>query len=90
MYAAVGRHDITGPIYGAQTVVAPTLNIAPAGIQANVSWTVPSTNFVLQMSTNPVAPGWVDVTNVPTVTNLQKRVVVSATNRSGFFRLKSQ
>jgi hypothetical protein len=42
------------------------------------------------MSTNPVAPGWVDVTNVPTVTNLQKRVVVSSTNRSGFFRLKSQ
>jgi hypothetical protein len=90
MYAAVGRHDITGPIYRAQTVVAPKLNIVSAGNRAVVSWTVPSTNFVLQLGTNLVAPGWVNVTNVPTVTNLQAQVVVSATNRNGFFRLKRQ
>ena len=85
------RHapSLTGPISRAQTVVSPTLNIAPAGNRTAVSWTVPSTNFVLQLSTNLVAPNWVNVTNVPAFTNFQELVLVPATNRGGFFRLKT-
>jgi photosystem II stability/assembly factor-like uncharacterized protein len=92
MVTAVGEHDITGPIYTAQTVVAPTLNIAPAGGNVAVSWTVPSTNFVLQQSTSLASPNWVNVTNIPVLVpmNLQDQVVITSTNPQSLFRLQTQ
>lgn len=91
MYAVVGRHDITGPIYGAQVVVSPKLRIAPAvNGAAAISWTVPSTNFVLQQSPSLASPSWTTVTNVPVMTNVEDQVVVPSTNSQGFFQLQSE
>ncbi|MGD0350032.1 MAG: sialidase family protein [Verrucomicrobiota bacterium] len=78
-----------GGIYTLQTTPAPQLNLAPSGSNLTVSWIIPSTNFVLQQSS--YLTSWADVTNPPTfdLTNLQDEVVLSPTNSSSFYRLKT-
>jgi hypothetical protein len=56
------------------------------------SWTVPSTNFVLQQNSDLNTTSWTTVTNLPVLnlTNLQEEVGVSPANGSSFFRLIAQ
>jgi photosystem II stability/assembly factor-like uncharacterized protein len=78
-----------GGIWTLQTTPTPQLNLAPADTNLAISWTIPSTNFVLQQSADLVS--WADVTNAPALnlTNLQNQVTLSPSNRSGFFRLST-
>jgi hypothetical protein len=78
-----------GPIYVSQTIPSPHLNFALLSTNLALSWTIPSTNFMLQQSSNLVS--WVDMTNPPVLnlTNLQNEVMLSPSNRSGFYRLKT-
>jgi photosystem II stability/assembly factor-like uncharacterized protein len=78
-----------GGIYTSQTTPSPQLNINPSTNKIAISWIIPSTNFVLQRSSNLLS--WANVTNPPTLnlTNLQNQVTLSASNRSGFYRLKT-
>jgi hypothetical protein len=80
-----------GGIYTSQTTPAPCMNVTPANGSLTLSWTVPSTNFVLQQ--NPVlsATNWTAVTNPPVLnlTNLQDEVVLSPTNNHCFYRLRT-
>jgi hypothetical protein len=78
-----------GGIWISQTTPAPSLNLAPANGNLALSWIVPSTNFVMQQSADLTS--WTDVTNPPTLnlTNLQDEVILSPTNSSGFYRLKT-
>jgi hypothetical protein len=78
-----------GGIYTLQTTPAPQLNLAPSGSNLNVSWIIPSTNFVLQQTADLVS--WADLTNAPTLnfTNLQNEIILSPTGSSGFYRLKT-
>lgn len=71
---------------------SPQVNIAPSGGNCILSWTVPSTNFVLQQNLDLTTAGWVTLTNTPTLnlTNLNDEVTVSPTNSSGFFRIVTQ
>ena len=56
------------------------------------SWTVPSTNFVLQQNSDLSIEGWTTVTNLPVLnlTNLQEEVGLSPANGNSFFRLIAQ
>ncbi|HVU08768.1 MAG TPA: hypothetical protein VHG89_09520 [Verrucomicrobiae bacterium] len=74
----------------AQSTPTPQLNIAPTNLDLKFSWLVPSTNFVLQQSSD--LSNWSDVTNSPALNliNLQEEVVLSPTNGSGFYRLESR
>ena len=78
-----------GGIWTAQTPPSPQLDLAPSGSNLTASWIIPSTSFVLQQSSDLVS--WADLTNAPTLnlTDLQDEVVLSPTNSSGFFRLKT-
>jgi photosystem II stability/assembly factor-like uncharacterized protein len=78
-----------GGIWISQTTPSPQLNFAPAGGSFKISWLIPSTNFVMQHSSNMVS--WSNMTNSPVLnlTNLQNEVVLSPTNGSRFFRLKT-
>lgn len=80
-----------GGIYTLQITPAPQLNIAPTNGRLVFSWTVPSTNFVLQQNFDLTTTNWVRLTNAPTLnfTNLQNQVCLSPTNSSGFYRLKT-
>lgn len=79
----------TGAIWTSQTTPSPQLNLTPFPTNLTLAWTVPSTNFVLQQSSDLIS--WVDMTNPPVLnlTNLQNEVMLSPSNRSGFYRLKT-
>ena len=79
-------------IYVAQTTPKPRLHLTAVNGDLDLSWLVPSTNFVLQQNSNLSTTAWVTLTNVPTLnlTNLQDEVTLSSTNSSGFYRLMAQ
>jgi hypothetical protein len=81
-------NDNAGGIYALQTIPSPELNLT-SGTSPTISWTVPSTNFVLQQNPDLTTTNWTDVTNVPVLdlTNLLDEVMVPLTNGSGFYRL---
>jgi hypothetical protein len=76
-----------GGIWTAQLQEAPRLNFSFSNGNAVISWTIPSTCFVLQQSADLVS--WADVTNAPALnlSNLQNEIFLSPTNTSGFYRL---
>jgi hypothetical protein len=79
-----------GGIYLYQTVPTTQLKLTPSSpTNFTLAWTVPSTNFVLQQSTDLVS--WSVVTNPPVLnlTNLQNQVTLATSNASGFYRLKT-
>jgi hypothetical protein len=63
--------------------------LAPTNPDLKLSWLVPSTNFVMQQSSD--LGSWMDMTNTPALnlTNLQNEVILSPTGRSCFYRLKT-
>jgi hypothetical protein len=78
-------------IYTSQTKPAPQMNITPKNGNLLLTWIVPSTNFVLQQNSDLTTASWMNVTNLPVLnlTNLQNQVVLSPTNGSSFYRLKT-
>jgi hypothetical protein len=76
-----------GAIWTSQTTPMPQLNITP---DFKISWLMPSTNFVLQQSSD--LSNWIDVTDAPALNlcMLQDEIVLSPTNNSGFYRLESR
>ena len=79
----------TGGIWTFRNVTLPQLDLSATNGSFDLSWTIPSTNFVLQQSLDLVS--WTDVTNTPTLnlSNLQNEVFLPPTNTT-FFRLQSQ
>lgn len=78
-----------GLIYSSKTMPRPRMNLASSSTNLALSWLIPSTHFLLQQSTNLIS--WVNLTNTPALnlTNLQNQVVLSPSNRCGFFRLST-
>jgi hypothetical protein len=88
LVASVGFFGATNSgIYTLYSSPSPPLNITTPTGNVGLSWIVPSTNFVLQQSSDLIA--WVDLTNTPTLnlTNLNNELVLSPTNSNGFYRL---
>lgn len=79
----------TTGIYTLQTTLPPYLNLKMANSILDISWLVPSTNFVLQQSLNLVT--WTDVTNIPILnfTNLQNNVWLPISDNNHFYRLET-
>ena len=79
-----------GYIYICQTTPAPQLNLKASNTALALSWLIPSTNFLLQQSTDLVS--WSSVTDTAALdlTNLNDEFPLSPSNSSGFFRLISQ
>jgi hypothetical protein len=84
--------DGNGGIYTSQTTPHPVLSATPGVAGLTLSWTVPSTNFVVQQNLNLETTNWAGVTNSPVLNpaNLQEQLTLSPANNAGFFRLKSQ
>ena len=76
-------------IWISQTTPAPCLNITPTNNNLTLSWVSPSTNFVLQQSSDLTTTNWVTLTNIPTLnlSNLQDEATLSPSNNSSFYRL---
>lgn len=79
------------PVFVCQSTRTPKLELLPAGTNFTLSWTVPSTNLLLQANPDLAATDWIMVTNVPmlNLTNLHNEVTLPASAGSTFFRLKT-
>jgi hypothetical protein len=78
-----------GGIWISQTTPSTQLNLTPTNGSFKLSWLIPSTNFVMQQSSDLAS--WSDVTNAPVLnlTNLQNEVILPPSNSSGYYRLKT-
>jgi hypothetical protein len=78
-----------GGVYTLQVTPTPSLNIALANNDLTLSWLVPSTNFLLEQSSD--LSNWMGLSNAPALnlTNLHDEVVVPITAGHGFYRLKN-
>ncbi len=83
----LGYPSTLGGIDVSQTTPSPVLSLVPCGTNFVLSWIIPSTNFVLQQSSDLIS--WNNVTNPSTLnlTNLQNQIIQSPSNDSGFYRL---
>ena len=79
-----------GGIFTSQTTSSPLLNLSLSPPNCSLAWTIPSTNFGLQQSSDLAA--WADVTNSPVLnlTNIQNQVTLCSSNSSSFYRLKTR
>ena len=79
----------TLPIYNFQATLPPVLQSTRSSSNIVLSWLIPSTNYVLQQSSN--LANWSVVTNVPTLnlTNLQNQVTLLRSAAISFYRLKT-
>jgi hypothetical protein len=82
--------DFVGRIWTSQTTPAPWLNLTATN-DLELSWLVPSTNFVLQECSDLTTGDWSPVTNAPVLnlSNLQNEVGLPLTNGNGFYRLQT-
>ena len=82
-------YSAPGYIYTFQTTPTPQLNVASLVNNLELSWLIPSTNFVVQQSSDLIS--WSSITDAPALnlTNLNNELSVSPTNSSGFFRLST-
>jgi hypothetical protein len=85
--AGIAPNPGTGRIWISHATPSPVMNIMPTNGSLALSWLVPSTNFVLQQSSDLIS--WSDMTNtlVLNLTNLQNQVSLLPTNSSDFYRL---
>jgi hypothetical protein len=87
MAGSWGIGGYIGGVFISQVNTSPQLNLIPSLGNLTLGWTVSSTNFVLQQSSD--LSSWTDLTNTPVLnlTNLQNEVILSPTNSSSFYRL---
>jgi len=81
-----------GGIYTWQTTPTPMLTISRAGEGLQISWLIPSMNFVLQQSADLTSTNWTAVESTPilNLTNLQNQITMTPPTRSMFYRLSSR
>jgi hypothetical protein len=87
-YGAANR----GGIYALQRQPAPRMTLTASSTNLAFSWTLSSTNFVLQQSSDLTGNDWVTLTNQSVVdfTNLQEQIQIPAGDTARFFRLLAQ
>jgi len=79
----------SGGIYASQSPVMPRLSIFASMGGVILSWTIPSTGFVLQEKADLSSTSWGNVTTFPTpdYTSLQYRVTLPGSSKARFYRL---
>jgi hypothetical protein len=80
-----------GGIWIAQTTPSPHMNMTPANGSLQLSWPIPSMNFVLEQNSDLTTANWTIVTNPPAwnFTNLYDQVSLPLTGGPVFYRLVS-
>jgi hypothetical protein len=79
----------TASIYTSFSTPSPQLNLTPTNGSFKLSWIIPSTNFVMQQSSD--LSSWSDLTNAPVLnlTNLQNEITLPLSGGNDFYRLKT-
>lgn len=81
-----------GFVWAGYNTPSPQLNIQSSDQALNLSWLIPSTNFVLQQNPDLTTTNWTAISNTPVLnfTNLQQQVSVPSSPSNTFFRLIAQ
>jgi hypothetical protein len=79
-----------GGIYASQSIWAPLLRLVSSGSDAIISWIIPSMDLVLQHNADLSTTGWTDFPTTPTVAGYENHIILSPTNGSLFYRLRSR
>jgi len=81
-----------GGIWVRRETPRPVLKISSLPSGPVVSWVIPSANFALQRAETLGAPGWTEVTNVPSLnlTNLQEQVTFPWGGMAQMLRLRGE
>ncbi len=82
---------VPGGVYVSYSTATPLLNINNTMTNLNLTWLVPSTNFVLQQDLDLNTTNWLNVTNtaVLNLTNLHNQVTLPLPIGNTFYRLKT-
>lgn len=80
----------TNGIYLLQSVPSPKLNLMSSATNLTLTWTVPSTNFALQQSSDLV--NWNNLTNAPELdpSQVENQISLPLSNGNAFYRLATQ
>jgi photosystem II stability/assembly factor-like uncharacterized protein len=78
-----------GPIYTAQFIQPPKLDIHSTNNSVNLSWIIPSANFVLQETFDLAGGNWTEVNDTPSFDSaiLRQSVTEPATASNRFYRM---
>jgi hypothetical protein len=92
---AGGSYTTTNGVGGIWTYTdtpQPLLNLASTTTDVILSWTIPSTNYVLQTSPDLMTGGWQNLTNAPATNldNFRYLLALPLTGTNTFYRLKTQ
>jgi photosystem II stability/assembly factor-like uncharacterized protein len=78
-------------VYTAQIPAQPSLKIAPAASNLQLSWPLPSAGFFLQQSSTLNSTNWVNITNTVTQSGYYNQVTVSPpATGNAYYRLANQ
>jgi hypothetical protein len=79
-------------IYKLNSSPKPDLNIVFSPSGANISWIVPSQDFVLQRNSGLSKIGWIDIQIAPVLnlTTLQNQITIPSPTGATFYRLVSR
>ncbi len=79
--------NLVSPIFEVSLLPA-ALGITPSGASLVLSWPSPPGGFGLQQNSDLTSTNWTAVTNTPSITNGQNRVILSPVTGNQFYRLK--
>lgn len=83
-------HSGQGRLYLGNSAPSPALSIIPTNGNVLISWTIPSSPFVVQQMQEPLNQGsWTPVIDPPSLNlnTLQNQILIQETNTRAFFRL---
>ena len=80
-----------GPVYTVQLTASSQIAMSKTNGSIGLSWLIPSTDFVLQQSSDLTVNNWSNVTNLPVLnlTNLQNQITLPLPAGNNFYRLKT-
>ena len=83
---------LKNPIFSSHSIQQPLLQLTPSSAGLRLSWTVPSTAFVLEENHDLSSPGWAPASVNPKMdyATLEYQVALPSSPGTSFFRLSSR
>lgn len=91
LMGGIGLNGGENEVWIGRTVPSPQINVVSSNGNFALSWIIPSTNFVLQQSSDLTAENWSNVAAIPVLnlTNLQNQLTLPILDGDAFFRLST-
>jgi len=83
---------LKGPVYASRVTPTPLVTVVQSSNSLLLSWTIPSSRFVLQQNPDLSSTNWSELATSPIInyTNLQYEALIPRPEGTTFYRLMSQ